>query len=72
MPPSFNVTPLWVQSLPATVQAGFPSPADNHAMTRLDLMEQLIKSLQAASIHWVRGDYIKEAGIDGLSAALGH
>ena len=69
-PLPLNVTSLWVQSLPATVQAGFPSPADDHAITRLDLMEQLIKHPQATFMLRVRGDSMKDAGIMDGSVVL--
>jgi DNA polymerase V len=62
--------PIWVQSLPATVQAGFPSPAEDHAVTRLDLMAQLIKHPQATFMLRVRGDSMKDAGILDGSVVL--
>ncbi len=49
--------------LPAKVAAGFPSPADDHAVQRVDLMEQLIKHPQATFLLRVRGDSMKDAGI---------
>lgn len=39
-------TPVWVNALPCRVAAGFPSPAEDHAVKRVDLMEQLIKHPQ--------------------------
>jgi len=55
-PLHLNVASLWVQSLPATEQAGLPSTADDHAITRLDLMEQLIKDPQDPSCFVCVGD----------------
>jgi hypothetical protein len=49
--------------LPATVAAGFPSPAEDHAVQRVDLMEQLIKHPQATFLLRVRGDLMKDTGI---------
>jgi DNA polymerase V len=69
-PAPFEIVPFWVQSLPATVQAGFPSPAEDHAVTRLDLMAQLIKHPQATFMLRVRGDSMKDAGILDGSVVL--
>jgi DNA polymerase V len=67
LPPSrpvlLNPAPLWVQALPASVAAGFPSPADDHLVQRLDLMQQLIRHPQATFMLRVRGESMKEAGI---------
>ena len=56
-------TPVWVNGLPCRVAAGFPSPAEDHAVKRLDLMEQLIKHPQATFLLRVRGESMKDAGI---------
>ena len=56
-------TPLWVNALPCRVAAGFPSPADDHAVKRIDLMEQLITHPQATFLLRVRGESMKDAGI---------
>ena len=56
-------TPFWVNALPCRVAAGFPSPADDHAVKRIDLMEQLIKHPQATFLLRVRGESMKDAGI---------
>ena len=37
--------PWWVQSLPDRVAAGFPSPADDHQVQRVDLMAQLMREI---------------------------
>jgi len=55
--------PAWVQALPARVAAGFPSPAEDHAVQRLDLMAELIRHPQATFLLRVRGDSMREAGI---------
>lgn len=55
--------PVWVNALPCRVAAGFPSPADDHAVKRVDLMEQLIKHPQATYLLRVRGESMKDAGI---------
>ena len=56
-------TPVWVNALPCRVAAGFPSPAEDHAVKRVDLMEQLIKHPQATFLLRVRGESMKDAGI---------
>jgi len=56
-------TPLLLQMPPARVAAGFPSPAEDHAVQRIDLMAQLVKHPQATFLLRVRGDSMKDAGI---------
>ena len=51
------------QALPAHVAAGFPSPAEDHAVQRIDLMAELIRHPQATFLLRVRGDSMREAGI---------
>ena len=55
--------PWWLQALPASIAAGFPSPAEDHAVQRVDLMAQLIKHPQATFLLRVRGESMKDAGI---------
>ncbi len=45
------------------VQAGFPSPAEDHVVKRVDLMEQLIQHPQATFLLRVRGESMRDAGI---------
>ncbi|MGE5451412.1 MAG: LexA family protein [Acidobacteriota bacterium] len=45
------------------VQAGFPSPAEDFAVKRIDLTEILIKHPQATFLLRVRGESMREAGI---------
>jgi DNA polymerase V len=47
------------------VQAGFPSPAEDHAQKRIDLNDVLIKHPQATFLLRVSGHSMREAGIDG-------
>jgi DNA polymerase V len=51
--------PLFTES----VQAGFPSPADDHIETKLDLNEFLIKHPEATFFVRVTGDSMKEVGM---------
>lgn len=50
--------------LVTSVQAGFPSPAEDHAVKRLDLNDVLIKHPAATFLMRVRGASMREAGID--------
>ena len=60
----------WVQALPAKVAAGFPSPAEDHQVQRVDLMAQLIRHPQATFLLRVRGDSMRDAGILDGSVVL--
>jgi DNA polymerase V len=62
-PIPWHQAPVWVGELPCRVAAGFPSPADDHAVKRVDLMERLIKHPQATYLLRVRGESMKDAGI---------
>ena len=62
-PIALTLAPTVLNMLPARVAAGFPSPAEDHAVQRLDLMAQLIKHPQATFLLRVRGESMKEAGI---------
>ncbi len=62
--------PVWVQSLPGRVAAGFPSPAEDHQAQRIDLMAQLIRHPQATFMLRVRGDSMRDAGILDGSVVL--
>ena len=47
----------------AAVQAGFPSPAEDHIERTLDLNEHLVRNPAATFFVRVRGDSMTEAGI---------
>jgi DNA polymerase V len=64
------LTPTLFSPLPCRVAAGFPSPADDHAVQRVDLMAQLIKHPQATFLLRVRGESMKHAGIFDNDVAL--
>jgi DNA polymerase V len=55
--------PVWINELPCCVQAGFPSPAEDHLVQRVDLMTQLIRHPQATYLLRVRGESMRDAGI---------
>ena len=46
-----------------TVRAGFPSPAQDHAVDRIDLMGRLVRHPQATFLLRIKGDSMREAGI---------
>jgi DNA polymerase V len=60
---ALSLTSAMVSVLPCRVAAGFPSPAEDHAVQRVDLMSQLIKHPQATFLLRVRGESMKDAGI---------
>lgn len=55
--------PVWINKLPCWVQAGFPSPAEDHIVQRIDLMSQLIRHPQATYLLRVRGESMRDDGI---------
>ena len=52
------------------MQAGFPSPAEDHQLERIDLMNQLIKHPQATFMLRVSGHSMRDAGILDGSVVL--
>lgn len=54
---------LSVQAVHASVQAGFASPAEDHAAKRIDVLEHLVKHPQATFQMKVRGESMRDAGI---------
>jgi DNA polymerase V len=47
-----------------SVQGGFPSPAEDLAVERIDLNKELIRHPDATFLMRVRGESMREAGID--------
>ena len=47
----------------ATVEAGFPSPADDHLERAIDLNEELIRNPEATFFVRVNGESMRDAGI---------
>jgi DNA polymerase V len=62
-PQPIAVNSAWVNSFPVSVAAGFPSPAEDHLVQRIDLMAQLIQHPQATFMLRVRGESMRDAGI---------
>ena len=56
--------PLMLPMPEGHVRAGFPSPADDFAVNRLDLVQILVKHPQATYLLRVAGHSMCEAGID--------
>lgn len=61
--PIANV-PLVLPLAQSKVQAGFPSPADDFHIKRIDLNDVLVKHPHATFLLKVSGDSMREAGID--------
>jgi DNA polymerase V len=67
---SLNVTavdcrsPAWVEEISFRPPAGFPSPAQDHAVQRIDLNKVLIPHPAATYFVTVKGDSMRDAGID--------
>jgi DNA polymerase V len=55
--------PWLVNTFATSVQAGFPSPAEDHLVQQIDLMQELNKHPQATYMLRVRGDSMRDAGI---------
>ena len=63
-PTALAATPLVLPMPVAAVRAGFPSPAEDFAVNRLDLTQLLITHPQATFLLRVAGASMREAGID--------
>ena len=59
-----SCAPMALPVAGTAVQAGFPSPADDFAVERLDLTTILVTHPQATFLVRVRGDSMREAGVD--------
>ena len=68
--PVIVADPVWVEAILSTVQAGFPSPAEDHGSERVDLNKVLIKHPLATFLMRVRGASMREAGIDDGDVVL--
>ena len=56
--------PLCIADLrPAQVRAGFPSPAEDFQVQRIDLMKELVRHPQASYLLRIRGDSMRDVGI---------
>jgi DNA polymerase V len=56
-------TPLVLGLFSGSVQAGFPSPADDHSIKRIDLNQQLVMNPEASFLFRMRGCSMINVGI---------
>lgn len=63
-PQLLSATPLVLPMSESRVHAGFPSPAEDFAVNRLDLTQILITHPQATYIWKVSGESMQDLGID--------
>ena len=61
--PLVKRTSLSLPLVSASVEAGFPSPADDHMERGIDLNEELIRNPAATFMVRVKGDSMRDAGI---------
>ena len=69
-PVPVSMAPVWVQAARVSVPAGFPSPAEDHQVDRIELMSQLVKHPQATFYVRIQGDSMRDAGILDGSVVL--
>lgn len=62
-PSIISPIPVLVWSVLPTIQAGFPSPAEDLGAKRIDILEKLVKHPQATYQMTVRGESMRDAGI---------
>ena len=62
-PEPFTLPHLHALAIDTSVQAGFPSPADDHSAKRIDVLEKLIRHPQATYQMRVKGDSMRDEGI---------
>ena len=60
----------WVRFIASKVPAGFPSPAEEHLVERIDLMAKLVVHPQATFFVRIKGDSMQGAGIFDGTVAL--
>lgn len=79
--PSLDDSPCFVLSVDGSVRAGFPSPAEDHAVEPINLTKILVEHPQATFFFRVAGDSMQNEGIfDGdyvlidraVEAQVGH
>ena len=55
--------PVWLQAARVSVAAGFPSPAEDHQVERIELVSQLVRHPQATFCVRIKGDSMRDIGI---------
>ena len=73
--PPFTPVPVadtawWGHAAHVSVAAGFPSPAEDHCVERIELMSQLVRHPQATFFVRIAGDSMQGAGILNGSVVL--
>lgn len=63
-PRPLQATPVLLGALDASIQCGFPSPAQAQQHKRLDLNDLLIHQPEASYVVRVRGPSMRDAGIE--------
>lgn len=67
VPVPFSASGLVLPMAGDKVRAGFPSPAEDFEITRIDLTQELVTHPQATFLLRVAGDSMQDAGIfDGV------
>lgn len=69
-PIQLAMSPCWVVSCDGTLRAGFPSPAEDHACSPLDLTKRLVANELSTYFFRVAGDSMRDAGIYHGSCVL--
>jgi len=64
------MAPVWLQAASVSVAAGFPSPAEDHQVERIELMSQLVRHPQATFFIRIKGESMQGAGILDGSVVL--
>lgn len=62
-PIPFTLPNIFAYALDTSVQAGFPSPAEDHSAKRIDVLDKLIRHPQATYQMRVAGDSMRDLGI---------
>ncbi|MGB9150647.1 MAG: translesion error-prone DNA polymerase V autoproteolytic subunit [Burkholderiales bacterium] len=62
-PEPFTLPHIYAYELKASVQAGFPSPAEDHIGKRIDVLKKLIRHPQATIQMTVSGESMRDEGI---------
>ena len=65
-----SMAPVWLQAARLSVAAGFPSPAEDHQVERIELMSQLVRHPQATFYIRIAGNSMQGAGILDGSVVL--
>lgn len=62
-PVPLSSAPVWLQAARVSVAAGFPSPAEDHQVERIELVSQLVRHPQATFCVRIKGDSMRDVGI---------